>query len=136
MLSQRWKEELLLSVPYPNSYLRSIWLSVDKSDPSDLSDSCMHACTSAYFEGDYILKQGAVTRPALGIQTATLETAPPGLQDFALCPNSLQADRETPRGRILSHSCGKPTTYWAVQLSRCREHTAGGRRGILGRIYF
>lgn len=34
---------------------------------------------------------GAVTRPALGMQTATLETAPPGLQDFALCPSSLQA---------------------------------------------
>ncbi|XP_061226612.1 uncharacterized protein LOC133221619 [Neopsephotus bourkii] len=80
------------AVPYPNSCLRNIWLSMDKSDPSDLSNSCVHACTSACFEGDYIFKQGAVTRPALGMQTATLETAPPGPQDFTVCPSSLQAD--------------------------------------------
>lgn len=62
-----------------------------KSDPSDLSDFCVHACTSACSKSDYIFKQGAVTRPALGMQTALLETVPPGLQDLAFCLSSLQA---------------------------------------------
>lgn len=56
-----------------------------KSDPSDLSEFCVRACTSACSRSDYIFKQGAVTRPALGMQTAILETAPPGLQDPAFC---------------------------------------------------
>lgn len=49
---------------------RNIWLSMD---PSDLPDFCVHACTSACSEHDYIFKQGAVTRPAPGMQTATLQ---------------------------------------------------------------
>lgn len=34
----------------------------------------MHACTSVCSESDYIFKQGAVTRPAPGMQAPTLQT--------------------------------------------------------------
>jgi len=68
-------------------------LNMGKWDLSDLPDFCVHACTSVCSKSDYIFKQGAVTRPALGMQTATQETAPPGLQDLAFCLSSLQAGR-------------------------------------------
>lgn len=61
-----------------------------KSDPSDFSSFCVQACTSACSKSDYIFKQGAVTRPALGMQTAILPTALTGLQDLAFCLSSLQ----------------------------------------------
>lgn len=54
-----------------------------------LLHACLYQCVCS--RSDYIFKQGAVTRPALAMQIAVLETASPGLQDLTFCLCSLQA---------------------------------------------